>query len=149
MFVPAPLLMLLRGDGGAWGGDGDGGGGMLRRGGDGGTKFSLVIQSFLISLIQCFSSMAWNAHVFNEPTLLALGINSCKFLTIDFRLLNKTPPGFLLCCIQHAKSFDGIYSIEFRATFPAHSNCLAAIILRASGMLKNFLRIAVFLHDLL
>jgi len=59
-------------------------------------SLSQITLKFLMSLIQCFSSMAWNAHDFNDPTLSTPGISNCRFLTIDFQLLNNIPPGFLL-----------------------------------------------------
>ena len=104
--------MLRLGDGGKGGVDEDEGGGILRRwekcseGSACGRGFSGAKSSpswmplkVLIGLFQSYSSKVRNAHDFSDPTLSVSSANSRTFLSIDFRLLCETPPGFLLCSI--------------------------------------------------
>ena len=113
------------------------------------SSLSRITLKVSISFLQCCSSKSRDIHDFSDPTLHASSVSSFMFLTIDFRLLCKTPPGFILFSIQNVKSLDGIYFMEFIKILPMDRNCLASVILRASGMSKKSFELFHFQHGLL
>ena len=102
--------MLPLGEDGTGGADKVGGGSSLLRGGTrrkeyaaGGGRVDaksspfLMVLKFRMSEIQRFSSIAWSAYGFNNPTLSdSSNRNNCMFCAIKFLLLRITLFDFLL-----------------------------------------------------